>query len=104
MARKQFEFYCSGGCGKYFYFTLRDNLNGNHRIHCPNCGHVHYRELKNGEITEARFNKDDKNILINDICPMPSSCRDTQKETPEKVAQTREGFMSRLWERFGQPV
>jgi len=105
MARKKFEFYCTE-CKKYFDFTLRDNLNGNYRIHCPNpkCKHVHYRQLKDGTITEGRFDVNDKNVLIDDICPMPSSCRDVQKETPEKVAPTRQGFFARLWERTAQPV
>ena len=102
MARKKFEFYCSGSCRKYFDFTLRDNLNGNYRIHCPNCGHIHYRSLKNGEITEARFNENDKSALIDDICPMPSSCRDVQREkAPKNVAA---GFLTDLWNRTAQHV
>jgi len=103
MARKKFDFYCTE-CRKYFDFTLRDNINGNHRIHCPLCRHIHYRQLKDGEITEGRFDKNDKNILINDICPMPSSCRDTPKETPENTAPTLKGFLSRLWDRTAQTV
>lgn len=97
MARKKFEFYCSGGCGKYFDFVLNTSLNGNYRIHCPNCNHVHFREVKNGRITDTRFPENDQSVLIEDIYPMKSSCRDYQKETEKEQVQTREGFLYRLW-------
>ena len=97
MARRTFEFYCSGSCGKYFDFKLNMSLNGNYRIHCPNCGHVHYRIVKSGQITEGRFTENDCKILIEDIRPMRSSCRDFQKEKEDETVQTGKGFLSRLW-------
>jgi len=97
MPRQKFEWYCSGGCGKYFDFVLNTSLNGNYRIHCPNCGHVHYRVLKNGQITEGRFDKSDDQILIEDIMPMKSSCRDFQQEQPHT-------FFGELWNRLHEAV
>jgi len=102
MARQKFEFRCTE-CQKYFDFVLNTSLNGDYRIHCPNCGHVHYRTIKKGEITETRHGKGDS-ILIEDIYPMKSSCRDTKKEKPELVGQKRKNFLSRLWERTVQQV
>ena len=98
MAYEKFEFYCSGSCSKYFDFVLNTALNGDYRIHCPNCKHIHYRTIKDGQITETRHGKGDS-ILIEDLYPMKSSCRDTQKEKEEAVAQTRKGFLSRLWDK-----
>ena len=92
MPREKFEFYCSGGCGKYFDFVLNTSLNGNYRIHCPNCNHVHYRVIKDGKITEKRFPDNADQILIEDIMPMKSSCRDFQKEKEET-------FLRGLWNR-----
>lgn len=101
MPRSLFEFYCSGSCHKYFDFKMNISLNGNFRIHCPNCGHIHYRVIKDGKITEDRFPENDDNILIEDIRPMKSSCRDLQKDKHNDLSIETEGFMARLWkERF----
>ena len=94
--RVKFEFHCQI-CYKYFDIKLNTTLNGNHRIHCPSCGHIHYRYVKDGKITEDRFTDKPNSILIDDIYPMKSSCRDFQTETSEDCVQTGEGFMRRLW-------
>lgn len=100
MAREKKEFNCPE-CHKYFDFMINTALTGNYRIHCPSCGHVHYRHVKDGAITETRFTNDadrDNQIIIEDIVPMPSSCRDTQKETYEDAERfSGRGFMHRLW-------
>lgn len=49
------ELFCSE-CGKYVRFPIDLALDGNHEIVCPNCGHVHYRVVKKGIITEDRYN------------------------------------------------
>lgn len=95
--RKIVEFYCQA-CRKYFDVKLNVSLNGNHRVHCPNCGHIHFRRIENGEITEDRFNDlmyDE--MIVDDLRPMLACCRDFQKETFNDTAQTAEGFMTRLW-------
>ena len=55
------ELFCHG-CDSYVQFTLDDSLDGNHKIVCPNCGHEHYRVIKNGEITGDRYNPYCKNV------------------------------------------
>lgn len=100
MAHVKHEFYCTC-CSKYFDVKLNMNLDGNYRIHCPNCGHIHYRKVEKGKITDIRFPENDCKILIEDIYPMKSSCRDYQKETIEDSTTQANGFMKRLWaERF----
>jgi len=32
-------------------------LNGNHEIYCPECGHVHCRVVKDGIVTEDRWDQ-----------------------------------------------
>ena len=43
-------------CHRTFRFNLDFELDGNHEITCPGCGHIHYRVITNGKITEDRFN------------------------------------------------
>jgi len=80
--RKLFEFYCTE-CKKYFDVKLNMSLNGNYRIHCPMCEHIHFRKLLNGEITDSRFPENHESALIEDIKPMKGSCRDFAQEKPE---------------------
>jgi len=96
MPRQLFEFSCTN-CPKIFDFKLNTSLNGNYRIHCPNCGHVHYRVVKKGNITPDRFPVNDDQILIEDIRPMKSSCRDDSKETHDDLSNSISGFFKRRW-------
>jgi DNA-directed RNA polymerase subunit RPC12/RpoP len=48
------EIYCHG-CERYFSVELDYDLNGNHEIKCPNCGHIHYRVIENGVVTGERY-------------------------------------------------
>jgi hypothetical protein len=76
------------------------SLDGNYRVHCPNCGHVHYRTVKKGVITDTRFPDNHESILVEDIYPMKSSCRDFQEEKPED-SEVSGNFLRQLWkERF----
>ena len=47
-------------CDKYVQFDIDTELNGNHVIICPDCGHEHCRVVKNGVITNVRW--DSRNI------------------------------------------
>ena len=68
MSRVKKEFSCTS-CQKYFDIKLNMSLDGNYRIHCPNCGHVHYRMVKKGKITDDRFNDSTQSILIERYLP-----------------------------------
>jgi DNA-directed RNA polymerase subunit RPC12/RpoP len=79
MPRVTREFECSS-CSKIFDIKLNTSLNGNYRIHCPHCEHIHYRKVSDGVITSIRFPDNSTGILIEDIRPMKSSCRDFSME------------------------
>lgn len=51
------EMHCHS-CSGNFVAELDFDLNGDHEIHCPRCGHIHYRTIKDGKITEARYSSD----------------------------------------------
>jgi DNA-directed RNA polymerase subunit RPC12/RpoP len=53
MLEKQ-ELYCHN-CGNYVQFDIDIELNGNHVLNCPNCGHEHCRVVKDGVITDDRW-------------------------------------------------
>jgi DNA-binding sugar fermentation-stimulating protein len=42
-------------CQRYVQFALDVSLNGNHVLHCPNCGHEHCRVVRDGKITDIRW-------------------------------------------------
>lgn len=95
MPKVKKEFSCTS-CQKYFDIKLNMSLDGNYRIHCPNCGHVHYRMVKKGKITDDRFNDNPESILIEDIYPMKSCCRDNQEER-EEDSEINGDFLHNLW-------
>ena len=104
MAYQVKEFECSN-CQKIFDICLNTSLDGNYRIHCPSCAHVHYRKVVKGQITDVRFPQNDSQILIEDIRPMKSSLRTTRKEKVEDCTMDLSGFMRRLWaEKFSARV
>ena len=48
------ELYCHD-CGRYVQFDIDLELDGNHVLVCPNCGHEHCRVVKGGRITDIRW-------------------------------------------------
>ena len=54
MPEERNELWCHN-CERYVQFTLDTDLNGNHEIECPSCGHIHYRFVENGKVTDIRY-------------------------------------------------
>ena len=48
------ELWCHA-CSRYVQFSIDLELDGNHVLECPNCGHEHCRVVKDGEITGIRW-------------------------------------------------
>lgn len=42
-------------CGGYFDAEFDESINGDHVVYCPNCGHDHYRTIKDGIVTAERW-------------------------------------------------
>jgi len=51
-------------CQKYVQFDIDTELNGQHVIVCPSCGHEHLRVVENGIITEARWGSRNGNSVL----------------------------------------
>lgn len=52
--RRRNELHCHA-CDKYVQFICDQSLDGNHVLNCPNCGHEHCRVVKDGLITDDRW-------------------------------------------------
>ena len=50
------ELHCHA-CGGYVQFSLDTSINGNHVLNCPNCGHEHCRVVKDGKISDVRWDQ-----------------------------------------------
>lgn len=85
MARAAHEFDCTE-CRYFNYPMLDETFNGNYTIRCGNCGHDHYRVIKNGVVTADRHDKYQPAAEV--IHVMPSA---TSKERRQlgAVAQLR---------------
>ena len=54
--RQRQELHCHA-CDRYVQFIVDHGLDGNHVLNCPNCGHEHCRVVKDGIITEDRWDQ-----------------------------------------------
>ena len=59
MARHTHEFYCTN-CSWWNYPMLSDTMDGNYEIVCGNCGHIHYRVIKNGVVIDDKVQEEAK--------------------------------------------
>ena len=48
------ELWCHA-CQRYVQFNLDMELDGNHILECPNCGHEHCRVVRDGKVTGDRW-------------------------------------------------
>lgn len=55
--RQRTDMHCHA-CSKNFIAELDFDINGDHVVECPHCGHEHWRKIENGKITEARWGSD----------------------------------------------
>lgn len=50
------EIHCHN-CDQWVQFMIDLSLNGNHVLNCPSCNHEHCRVVKDGEITDIRWDQ-----------------------------------------------
>ena len=59
--RKQ-EIYCHA-CDGHVQFELDLDLDGDYELQCPNCGHTHYRRVRQGIITDIRWRSSSQQFM-----------------------------------------
>ena len=57
------ELYCHE-CERYVQFNIDTSLNGNHVLACPNCGHEHCGVVKDGIITDDRWDSRNQTFTV----------------------------------------
>ena len=55
------ELFCHE-CYNYVQFKLDTTLNGRHVLNCPKCGHEHCRIVRNGKISDERWDQRNRNM------------------------------------------
>ncbi len=70
------ELHCHA-CGKYVQFRLDMNMNGAHVLNCPNCDHEHCRVVKDGKITNDRWDQRNGNQRMFTISGATTSASST---------------------------
>lgn len=72
------EIHCHA-CQMYVQFSLDTAINGNHVLECPNCGHEHCRVVKDGKISDVRW--DQRNMGLGFYQVMQVTCSATSTNT-----------------------
>jgi len=54
--KRRNELHCHA-CDMYVQFIIDQSLDGNHVLNCPNCGHEHCRVVKDGLVTDERWDQ-----------------------------------------------
>lgn len=87
------DLYCSE-CGENFIAQLDEEVDGNHVVECPHCGHEHCRVIEKGEVTDARWDSRRQRIDVNKRCVWKADSQPIQTSTA--AAFIREKWLSRL--------
>ncbi len=90
--RVRTDLYCHS-CSKNFTASIDFNLDGNHEIHCPWCGHIHYRKINAGVVTGDRFDSDAKTHVIGKRSVWKSATQPIYSSTASHFI--REAFLNR---------
>jgi len=66
------DLHCTN-CSRHVVFDMDFDLDGNHEITCPECGHIHYRVVENGLITEERWNSSMPIYIVSSVTTITTS-------------------------------
>ncbi len=81
-------------CSKDFIAVINYDLLGDHEIECPHCGHIHYRAVKDGKVTESRYSSDARPRSVSDAENRNLWKAETK---PIETMSTASIFMRQLW-------
>ena len=87
------ELHCHD-CDQYVQFDMDTEINGNHVLECPVCGHEHCRVVQDGIITDVRWDQRNGNL------PMYTVASSTMTTSTASIDVTSTGsniFTTDLW-------
>jgi len=89
-------------CNRYVQFNMDMSLNGNHVLECPNCGHEHCRVVKDGVITDDRWDsRNGASIPISYATTTATSTYAVYSASSTATAGTGSGFLYDSWLNVG---
>jgi hypothetical protein len=88
------EIHCHN-CGMYVRFDIDMSLDGNHVLECPVCGHEHCRVVKNGVVTEDRW--DSRNGQRYRLFVVSSSSTSIWSRAITSTSSTSNYFVYQSW-------
>jgi hypothetical protein len=87
------ELHCHD-CDKYVQFDIDVELNGNHVLNCPNCGHEHCRVVNDGIITDQRWDSRNGNVVATYYVSGTATCSAMSVDTTSTGSNT---FTTDMW-------
>lgn len=57
------DLYCHS-CTGNFVAELEAGIDGKHTIECPHCGHEHFRYIRDGQVTDKRWESDSSSVKV----------------------------------------
>ena len=75
-------------CNVRVLFDIDFALDGNHEISCPKCGHIHYRVVMDGKITDIRWRSSMQVIHVANISLVTVSSASTSYFLSDAWAST----------------
>jgi DNA-directed RNA polymerase subunit RPC12/RpoP len=86
-------------CRKVIVAKINFDINGNHRIVCPHCGHVHFRVIKDGKMTGERWSYEDRNGEV-DWVEAPTDTAWSNETLEVKTTSAHEHIRNRFLEKY----
>jgi hypothetical protein len=87
------EIHCHD-CDQYVQFDIDVELNGEHVLNCPNCGHEHCRIVTDGIITDKRWDSRNGDMLTFAVCTGTMTSTATSIDTTSTGSST---FSTDMW-------
>lgn len=84
-------------CEKNFIAELDYDIQGNHVIICPHCGHEHWRTIKKGKITDFRWGSHNDGNTPTTQCRRVWSHDHLKMKTSSAAEHIRDQFLRHRW-------
>ena len=91
------ELWCHD-CGNYVQFDIDMEMDGNHVLECPSCGHEHCRVVRDGRITDIRWgSRNGPTINVSAATTTCSTASTFDTYTSTSTSGTSSSFLYQSW-------
>jgi hypothetical protein len=89
------EIFCHN-CQGYFWWDFDEEVNGDYKIICPQCGHDHYRVVRQGVETDERWDQSASQKCWSTVY-VPASFYHTQSFETSATVACGGTYLSAAW-------